>query len=413
MLKTAVAEPMILHAALAFSSAKVITESDGEAFALKQYSKAMTCLQEGLAQANDMNPNVLLLSCLLLACLGFARNNHEEATLHLNGGSAILSRIKDTTSQPEYGDSTEGAECCIINAFRRLDLGNTLSMSTGHFPTWFAKWIEKKRIVLDPPQLHNLALLRNRLDRWTTEVICLMQDNQSLRNPDTPPYRNIIPLQVRLEEMRAASDQWLYGFKHMVTHTIPAITSPTARKQAERAANILRIHHCSSSLLLATTFGNGRESVFDNHLDDFKTIVELSAPLVPHFQSMSSGFTLDIGIVPTLYYTVTKCRDPETRHQALALLSSLSHREGSWDAQASARDAKKILEMEERATAALCPGVATTDASHIPEMARLHHPYFDFKTGEHFFKTKERVIYCRRRRFESDGEWVYWEESVD
>lgn len=120
-LKAAVAEPMVLHAALAFASTNRATGSD-EKFALKHYNRAVAQLQASLIQTDYPKPSILLLTSLLLACLAFARDNQSEAFLHLRGGRAILDNVMVARSM----SAIEGAEWCITKAFRRLETGATL-----------------------------------------------------------------------------------------------------------------------------------------------------------------------------------------------------------------------------------------------------------------------------------------------
>lgn len=398
---------MILHATLAFAASSNTTTSNEE-FVFKQHDKAIKAFQVRLQKADDLDPNIALLTTLLLACLGFARDNADEAMLHLHGGAAVLTRIKNIDNVPDKpGPTTAGAECCIIDAFRRLDLATSLSMTSRAFPSWFSQWVAKKGIILDSSQLDNLATLRNRLGRWTTEIVCLMQDVRQhiFGFYGLPLFRDDYPLQVRLQEMAAASEQWLAAFNHFLLNVLPSISYSTEREHAQRAAQLLRIQHLASSIMLMTSLADGRELVYDNHLEDFRAIVDLSAPLVPHYKSQAVSFTLDVGVIPSLYYVACKCRDSTIRHKAIDLLLSSTHREGAWEAQVSARSAAKIVKLEEKAAVKLAPGKQIVTAADIPEVARLYEAYFDVDTGED-------LVYCKRRRFEYDGSWLDWEEVV-
>lgn len=243
------------------------------------------------------------------------------------------------------------------------------------------------------------------LDRLATAVVGLMQEIKELSTSAQPLSRDEYPLQFRLHEMSTASNEWLDGLNYVQSYTIPSMSNLAARGKAERAARILRIHHFSARILLATCLANGHECLFDEYLDDFRTLVDLAIPLASYFQSTAAAFTLDIGILPSLHLTIQKCRHPRTRHRALDFLTSLTHREGAWDAQVCARSATVVINLEEDAAVALNPGAPITEAAHIPEVARISEVYFDKDIGQ-------SLAYCKRRRLESDGEWISWTQVL-
>ncbi|RDL42034.1 uncharacterized protein BP5553_02013 [Venustampulla echinocandica] len=58
-------------------------------------------------------------------------------------------------------------------------------------------------------------------------------------------------------------------------------------------------------------------------------------------------FSFDVGIVPPLHFTATKCRDPIIRREAVDLLFSYPRHEGIWDGILSARLGRWIIACEE------------------------------------------------------------------
>lgn len=399
---------MVLYAALSFSS--IIDPSASEdTFAIKQHNKAIKSLQAHLDKTDDLNPHLALLTTLLLACHGFAQNDSVQAMLHLHGGAAVLPKIKDAFSaQDVSGPTTLRAENCIVNAFIQLDLATSLSMPTRALPPWFLQWITKKSILLDSSQLDSLVALRNRLSRWTAEIVSLIQYvyQQLFGPPESPLYCDDCPLQIRLQVLLAASEQWLTAFNRVISEVIPAITDVSQRTSAERAASLLRMQHLVSSIMLMTSLSDGHELIYDDHMGSFRTIIDLAEPLGPHFKDKGMAFTLDVCITPTLFYVATKCRDPCIRHRALDLLSCLTHREGAWDAQRSARAAARLVTIEERAAAELASGKVPTQAGDVPEEARVFGSFSDDDEGD-------ELMYFKRRVFEYDGSWLDWEERID
>lgn len=69
----------------------------------------------------------------------------------------------------------------------------------------------------------------------------------------------------------------------------------------------------------------------------------LPRPSVP----LTPSFPLNPGVVPSLYMTAARCRDPVIRREALQLLKACDRREGLWDSNVAAGIISKIIEIEE------------------------------------------------------------------
>jgi len=65
-----------------------------------------------------------------------------------------------------------------------------------------------------------------------------------------------------------------------------------------------------------------------------------SAPVTP-------SFSLNPGVVPSLYMTAARCQDPLIRREALQLLKACGRREGLWDSKVAANIVERIIKIEE------------------------------------------------------------------
>lgn len=63
--------------------------------------------------------------------------------------------------------------------------------------------------------------------------------------------------------------------------------------------------------------------------------------------SLVPPLSMNSGIVPSLYMTAARCRDPAIRRAALKLLKTCDRREGPWDSNVAADMASKIIGVEE------------------------------------------------------------------
>ena len=65
---------------------------------------------------------------------------------------------------------------------------------------------------------------------------------------------------------------------------------------------------------------------------------------------MAPSFSISSGVVPSMYMTAARCRDPAFRREALKILQTCDRREGLWDSNVAADIAGKIIDIEESMT---------------------------------------------------------------
>lgn len=118
----------------------------------------------------------------------------------------------------------------------------------------------------------------------------------------------------------------------------------------EPAALLLSLYQKITVITLAAVPSES-EMVYDVFLPDFRYIVRACAKLIGSHNTTkmrpSPRFTFEVGIVPPLHVTATKCRDPVVRREAVELLFESPRQEGMWDGVLSARIGKWICSCEE------------------------------------------------------------------
>ncbi|KIW14237.1 hypothetical protein PV08_07019 [Exophiala spinifera] len=110
----------------------------------------------------------------------------------------------------------------------------------------------------------------------------------------------------------------------------------------------LRILYLTGYILLTVPRG-AEEILYDNLREEFSKIVEYASvlALAPEDDGEHSC-SHELGILPGLYLTGTKCRDPTLRRRALALLTSCRRREGVWDSESASKVVSRIISIEEK-----------------------------------------------------------------
>ncbi|KAE9377133.1 hypothetical protein N431DRAFT_480242 [Stipitochalara longipes BDJ] len=115
-------------------------------------------------------------------------------------------------------------------------------------------------------------------------------------------------------------------------------------------ALVLSLYQKLVSIMLATVLDTS-EMIYDSFLPEFKYITHTCARIIACQDSTqlprNSRFSLDIGIIPPLHVTATKCRDPVVRREAIDIMFNSPRQEGMWDGVLSARIGDWIVRCEE------------------------------------------------------------------
>lgn len=166
-----------------------------------------------------------------------------------------------------------------------------------------------------------------------------------------------------------------------------------------RKIMVLEIN-CLVSIIMLTGCLDPNESLYDIHEQDFSRIVVLARWAIngtaqDESKATLKNFSLGMGTIYPLYWTVEKCRFRELRKSALRLLQGMRAREGIWESAAMAAIAEKVVCVEEE-------GLSDSYLHHcgVPERQRVHSVdmRIDSVAGEANFS-------CRSLPDGPDGEW--------
>lgn len=89
---------------------------------------------------------------------------------------------------------------------------------------------------------------------------------------------------------------------------------------------MLQMHSISTQITLDLLIAN--EDAVNEYTDKFQEILYLAKSGVLGLGQES--FSMDLGIIPSLYVVVGNCRDPVLQYEALHILASTVRREGLW-----------------------------------------------------------------------------------
>jgi hypothetical protein len=346
-------------------------------FALLQCNKSVHLLRKLMCAADTRQEReICLIACVLLICFEILRGHYGTAMVHLGSGRKVLAEYlfgmadchDNLILEGSHGNTTEDN---LTQVFARLDIQGAhfgtispqfkLSTSALHdtlqIPAFFAD-LQEARTYLD--------ILMNNIVRFLT----IEPEKRLAPLPQTVQHRDL--LLDRLTE-------WSHALSPFKARTNP---------KSSQMLSLLTLHRLHLHLTLSTCFlASTTEVAYDAHHLEFQLLLDSASACLSH---PLPSISLDIGVIQPLYYTAIRCRDPQTRRRALALLWATPHREGMWDTTIMGMVAARVIQLEESESSVL---------PDVPERARFQAVYILLK-GE---GDDGGTLYCSQRRDRSSG----------
>ncbi|KAK3673247.1 hypothetical protein LTR78_006792 [Recurvomyces mirabilis] len=116
--------------------------------------------------------------------------------------------------------------------------------------------------------------------------------------------------------------------------------------QRTDAVSSLMLYFHTSHIWLSTRL-TLLESSFDDHTAHFEEVLRHAEIYITSKEDERLTFTFEVGAIPPLYFTATKCRVPSIRRQALRLLARAPRKEAMWGATSTGQIAARLMAIEE------------------------------------------------------------------
>jgi hypothetical protein len=405
ILPVSLTEPAVRHAVLALGAFGLRRENgsgsveENDRFALQHYSKAMKVLQSKISEEKKLSPDLILITCLLFVIFELQNSGWLEAKAHCSGGTRIIREMREDLLPISKASKT--AIQPLVDAFERMDIQMSLftsdrvQLNQSRGPGTFTRL----PVDMEFETLYEPSCTLNVMMCAMRELVMAVEHKkftpQGVYDAEYPAF------EYEQTKQLVSLARWEEAMESL----IPDLVTPRDRQTAA----VLQMLVLTTKLKVAECFNEGREMRWDAYLPEFTRIVGLAETVLsqneqdlPNANRLAfPSFTTDMGAIPTLNFTVLKCRDPYLRQKALLLLGNCKHQEGVWDGPTHALSAASIVRLEERGLIVLSP-------SDLPETSRLYRAWLDLSKphGRH-------VIYCERRAWESDGRWLSWQERVE
>ncbi|KIW40067.1 uncharacterized protein PV06_08620 [Exophiala oligosperma] len=343
VLQLSVLEPSIFHATVALGSLHRWYVNgrppNPDPSVFHHYNKAIHHL---LRPMNPLAKSVVLVACYVLSSFEALYGDYNTSFKHVSSGirllresSGIIQRnYLPKTARPQRSHNDDEIEDLLLVHFSRLDL-----QASSFHPAWTISMMEPDLIsrIRSEVSISSLEEARGRLTALLLQVMDYKRGREKDANhqaADSDISRNSIGQS--LSRWWDAMETW-----RLQKHN-------SSEPKERNGIMCLRILYLTGYILLTVPRG-AEETLYDNLRDEFAKIVEYAFALAPApGDDGELSYSHELGILPGLYLTGTKCRDPILRRRALVLLTSCRRREGVWDSDSAAKVVSRIISIEEK-----------------------------------------------------------------
>lgn len=408
-------EPAVLHAVAALGAA----HKNDEHISLVEYNKAIQHLRQSLNSPDRDTLRVCLITCLLFVCIELLRGGFKAGYAHLSTGLRMLHDIQrrdgiTANNEVILRSRAQSVEDTLIEVFSRLNLQTALFGHVSAYLLFAGETDQALRIYDIPPAFSSMTEAKRHIDSLINGSYLLAQQATQLLHeqqyfPETL-YKNQNNLETAL-------------MKFLVT--LNSSRKELARVPGWRTAfgiPMLVLYHTMAKIMAATALRGVDEMVFDNHLQDFELLLNQASSLCDRMLSEIAEsfrrnvaqmpgyntFTIDMGFIPPLYYTLAKCRQPNLRRMVLKLLELVPHREGAWDGATVIRMGKILIKVEEGRIydgIDIIPSCSLPDPSIADELpvVPISQRFNNINVALPDSVDGKATLFCRRNR--RDGLW--------
>ncbi|KIN03031.1 hypothetical protein OIDMADRAFT_144129 [Oidiodendron maius Zn] len=361
--------PAVQYAILALAAQhKVYTEfgpiqfpvpESPEMYPLSSYGKAIRSLNRRIdGESNDaLMIQESLVACLLFICLNILQGNDIGAMTHLSSGLKLNRHLSKSLPDVNSG-SDSGAEPIhqLIETFRRLDLQAALYLGSHQITSASTQCdshpnsvvLKKSKPIFQSVEearraLTDIILSASYFIRSTAEPLKYVE----FEDPESTTARQRHAL-----NLRDTYIQQLHEWQRSL-EIYSSSLSAELRNDENLQCSKCSVLYAQTVIALSVCL-SPNETEYDTCVILFLSILEnaeviLSPTEGPNSQGaglQNNLFDLEASVIQPLYFTALKCRVPNMRYRAIALMYQAG-KEGVWDGALMARIARHVAELEE------------------------------------------------------------------
>lgn len=290
---------------------------------VEPYCTAVQHLRDHLRSEGWAKLEVTLIACIL--CIGFEwlRGYADGALAHLRSGLQLIKHWHDN-DRAVPGSSRSSSpggrliEENIVPFFGRLALqASTLCRLELPWPD-----MPEQRAKIGP--FSSIEHARDSLFQLTGEIHVDAQTN-SLLKQQTPAA----------DKEHLKREALFRNWKHQFDTLVVREQYTDADAASSPSPHMVEMIYFASLILFANV--RERDGVIKEHRDEFRRMLHLATVIL---NSNPMYFTIDFGVVSSLYFVAINCREEAVRERAEELLEQHQAHEGFWNSRDALRSAK-------------------------------------------------------------------------
>ncbi|OHW92772.1 C6 zinc finger domain-containing protein [Colletotrichum incanum] len=314
-----------------------------EIFTIQQYSTAMSKLSSYAHVPMKDRITGTLLCCVSFVCIETLRNNWRPALTHLSNGLRIIESLPVSTLNklrdplPPHNESSATESMLGMDYILRLFA--TWEVSCALFAENFKPVISIKlyegRELDDTPleEFKTIIQAHRAIVQYTRDVFALVWLTREHQGDDDFWSH---PLPRRQHEILMERGDYLTG---LFERFMKRPQAPASGTEEYYSVCLDMLHYKCARLLCQTLHQKPYQrqqspDVVAQHAELVSIATLLHRGLTTKQRqpdTLPRSFTLDIGIIPPLYFILVTCQDPTVQGNALAILRDYPQRENLWD----------------------------------------------------------------------------------
>ena len=328
---------------------------------LQLYNAAVADLRAYITLNDKPSRLDVLLSCAALICCDLMRGDCNQATKHVDHGSAVVRAWQQEVMSRPAVDRLDHEFKEIAEVFFSFDLHAT-TFDDSRVPL-LAIW-QKDEVMGSslPTRFTNLQ----QAQRWLVQV----QSAAFLDLIQSAPHKfqqlSKVPAYYvqRRRLTRASFEGWSSALARLETDWTRSALVHSRKEQA--ALLVLRIHHRTLQLLLDESLQEGDiRQPFDEAGDQLLRWAEQALQLLPPRHS----FSIDVGLGPSLFLLVLKTTKISIRQRGKALLACVQQLEGWHRPQAMLQAVNNLTTLQAYGEAVLSENMAGMTLEQVAAQA--------------------------------------------
>lgn len=284
-----------------------------------------------LAKEKLVGTDTILLSCLLFIAYEYFQGDVKQSLVHIGNGMNII----EAWNQGQCPDQKNGT---VTEESAKL-VNERIAPIFKFMKQVFGALIAKREPTpeKESPQNKTFATPNEAMDHLDE----IYRAIGGLQNDSLPPATHKSTTTAR--DVEKLLVEWDAGTGGDFWKADP---------QGVKSRKLLqfKIHRRVVALLLKV-LAPGRDIVDDSHSSAFDEILKLYEESIPQGQEVraieNNFLHFELGLIPPLFFTATRCREPLIRRRAIDVLHSIRRTENLWDSCWAAQVARDILLLEE------------------------------------------------------------------